>query len=1046
MANDPHDPFNTQLNQLPTLFKQDLLAEYEENRWPRQIEFVAGEVSNGSYPIGLQSQSETRRIHSGYKLDEAAADHYLTGLKELVDSPSIKSQFPDDLNLGGLLVEFSDLKQGLSEAASDVPPGEVLARLTTRELRRQPGEKSQLAHHIQPDVNSAHELVAQLTETPELANQLESALPNPSSRESLTDQLGHIDLTTELWDHQLEALASWIDDGMTGYVNMATATGKTVLGLAAVAYTLSATDVNNPTSLGSLHPADQDSLEEACSGTVEKPPADRPGDVLIVTTDNLLGVQWARLFQEHCQTPPEYTKIEDRTITLPNLNVDIRSAASLTDIDPSEYRIAVFDEVHNYSDDDSWGDPLQSCINSECPVLALTGSVTEQLEQLAADTEAAFPESYTYTHEQALEEGVIPEFEWSLTFTGIQTDTEVAERFDETAGLAESRAECTPSGFEFSAERLVETDPSLTPEQRESIAGEYETPSQVATALRDATDKEGETEISDYVNGDTAPTDTLETLAHGLDTRTLDRMNLRASLQRVEHLAESAIEAGRPTLILTRSYKEAKTLWQDLYDRNSDREVIRFERDNSAEEHADTIAEFDDCDTDQKVLIAPGKYIGQGKDIQSVEVGINLSKQGTGMSTALVQRLGRLLRNAGEKNTVEFYHVIGAPPTDAILPTDGKSFVQTVSEFFGQAIEPDTQGILKPPSVIVDPEVEANLVELEAVGAPTIKQRQVMTDIESAYIESILSATSADAETDPTPVVTTDWFEDVYAEYEYDSADRSPTQSLALFEADSESQSTDAAETEEAEQAENSKEPDSDRDDTDEKHSDDTGETDTPDGVDAETTDENSQDSADDTQNEQLDDGKPSASPDADTDTDTTEQTTPDSTDSMSETQVSSEETAPATETKIVEIDRSVAALIELTIGEDDSEYDTTAELVEAALDPFVKSLIGSDSNPESLECADSDALSVNCGPALEELLTRKLGQTDNYDEASNLILDGLLEAVNLGDIDSQIQVPAYSKYKLSIDTLIDNEDSPVDTPGEAVQIAIENHLDLRDA
>jgi len=93
------------------------------------------------------------------------------------------------------------------------------------------------------------------------------------------------------------------------------------------------------------------------------------------------------------------------------------------------------------------GNLCETCINSDCPVLALTGSVTDQLETLAADTEAEFPECYTYTHKRALEDGVIPNFEWSLTFTGIQTDTDVADRFRETAALAESRAECTPSGY-----------------------------------------------------------------------------------------------------------------------------------------------------------------------------------------------------------------------------------------------------------------------------------------------------------------------------------------------------------------------------------------------------------------------------------------------------------------------------------------------------------------------------------------------------------------------------------------------------------------------
>lgn len=764
MANDHHDVFDNQKNDLPVLFQNDLLSDYNKHQWPRQIEFVASEINDGGYLIGLQNRSKMRRIDTGEQLDEAAGDHYLTGIQALVGSSIFKNNLSNDLDIGQLLIEFSNLRDGLRAAGSGVPPGEVLSRLITRELQRQTGEQAHLARHIQPDISSAHELVAQIAETPELATHLQSTLPDTSSRESLTDQLGHIDITTELWNHQLEALASWIDDGMTGYVNMATATGKTVLGLAAVAHSLSATNKTNPTSLGSLHPKDQDRLRDACSDGIQKPSANRPSDVLIVTTDNLLGVQWARLFQEHCQTPPEYTKIVNRTITLPNLEVHIRSAASLTDIDPSDYRIAIFDEVHNYSDNANWGKPLETFINANCPVLALTGSVTEQLETMAADTEADFTESYTYTHEEALKDGVIPDFEWSLTFTGIQTDTDVAERFMKTTRLTQKRAKCKPNGYEIITSKLEDNDPSLTTKQRNKIAGKYDTPTQVASALRDATDRDSETET---INGDTAPTNKLETLAHGLDTRTLDRMNLRADLERVVELAESAVERNRPALILTRSYKEAKTLWQDLYDRNGTREVMRFERDQEASKHADIIAEFDGIETDKKILIAPGKYIGQGKDIQSVEVGINLSRQGSGMNTALVQRLGRLLRNAGEKNTVEFYHVIGTPPASAILPDDGKSFVKTVSEFFGQVIEPDTQGILKPPEVLIDQDIESDLIELESIGAPTLKTDQdVMSDIESAYVEKIISTKLPENPPMAEPIVTTDWFNDFTAKNE----------------------------------------------------------------------------------------------------------------------------------------------------------------------------------------------------------------------------------------------------------------------------------------
>jgi len=615
------------------------------------------------------------------------------------------------------------------------------------------------------------------------------------------------------------------------------------------------------------------------------------------------------------------------------------------------------------------------------------------------------------------------------------------------------------------SDKLTETDPDLTPEQRNIIAGEYETPSQVAAALRNASELEGDTEITDYVDGKTAPTEELETLAHGLDTRTLDRMNLRADLEEVVTLAESAMDRERPTLILTRSYKEAKTLWQELYDRNSDRQVMRFERDQSSADHADMIAEFDAAETNRKILIAPGKYIGQGKDIQSIEVGINLSKQGSGMSTSLVQRLGRLLRNAGEKNTVEFYHVIGTPPAETILPTDGKSFVQTVSEFFGQVVEPDTRGILKPPRVLVDPDCQADLVTLEAIGAPTLRERQVMTDIETAYVDAISSSTGPDSKDVTEPTVTTDWFSDVYADYEYGVADDESGQSLISFSrnAPPAKETTEAA-PEDAESS-HSKQATQSNDDGDEGSKDEnsTTETDLEDGggtrAGANGTDAADHGSTEETPIGADPDGRdttgdattatPESTPveteeteqDLDAYTQTAQEDAVDSPERMTKTDVDEDDLSSD---NTVTVDRSVAALIQLTVENADTRYETSAELIEAALEPFMKALISSDIEIDTLEYTDSDTLSLECGPALEEVLTRKLSSADGSDGASQLLLDKLFEALNI-DVDPDIAVPSYSKYELGIETLVEKAESSIETPGDVVQIALEEHLDVRD-
>jgi superfamily II DNA or RNA helicase len=757
MANNPSDPFENQLDKLSTLFEQDLLSDLERARWPDRVDYVAGRVGKSSYPVGMTSNDQ-RYLSSGSDLDKAARDHYLNGLATLVDRHSLQANLPDEFDIGTFLVEFARLRDGLERAEAELPPGEVLGRLLTRDLKRQySGRKAQLAQRLPADVQTPHELVTELSQAPELAEQVQNALPDTTDPNSLTDRLGEVNLTTELWEHQLEALALWLYHGMNAYVDMATATGKTVLGLAAIAHAVD-TGSEGGSSLGSLHPADQTRLQGIFEGEVPRPNPRRPRNVLIVTTDDLLGVQWARLFQEHCQTPPEYTKIEGQTITLPKMEIDIRSAASLEDVDPEDYRVAIFDEVHNYRSDGEWGASLRTFIDSRCPVLALTGSVTREFQRLVESVEAEFPIVYRYTHKQALADGVIPDFEWTLTFTSVQEETEVLDRVRTTAQYTKTRTQHTTPTLRFNESTLAETDPSLSESQRQNLAGTYETGSRVAAKLRNIGDEETEE----------APTSELETLAHGLANRSLDRLNLRAQLDQVKELAEDALENERPVLILTRSYPEAETLWNKLYERKSERVVRRLEQKQTAETQDSIIEKFDEEDTDRKVLIGPGERIGQGNDIHSVEVGINLSRPGSGVNAALVQRLGRLLRNAGGKTSVEFYHILGVPPENAIIGPDGESFVRTVAEFFAQVLEPDTDGILKPPRVVIDDDVKPPVIALEQTGAPTVKRAEQATVVEEAYVDAIQTAKN---ESRSKPVVETDWFTRAF-DIEY----QSPTQ------------------------------------------------------------------------------------------------------------------------------------------------------------------------------------------------------------------------------------------------------------------------------
>jgi len=730
MVPGPNNPFEKQLNN-SSKFKANVLKGYEKAQWPDRIDYIAKRLADGDYTIQLQSGG-LELLEDGRDLEKTAGEFYLEGINALTGSRSRQANLPTDFRLGELLVQFAGLSEGLKSVnRHDVPPGEILSRLLVRSIKRQStGRDATLAQQLRSDTETPRELVAELASVPELASEIESALPDPDDPSTLTTELASLDLTTELWDHQLESLALWLHHDMNGYVDMATATGKTVLGLATVAHAV---------DFGSLHPADQDRLDEIFDGNVPEPRRSRPNDVLIVTTDDLLGVQWARLLQEHCHTPPAFTQVDEGGIRLLEHNIEIRSARALADVDPADYRLAIFDEVHNYSGSSGWGKQLTQFIDSPCPTLALTGSVTEQFETQVAQTDRRFPVLYRYTHRLALKDGVIPDFEWTVEFTGVRESDALAQ-FRETAGKFRDVFTYSEDSYYLNPTALGEVAPELSEDEISALAGEYKSGSAVASGLREAG--------SDGV----APTEWLEELAHGLGNRTIHRLNLRCELSQVTHIAEQALSDERPVLILTQSYEEGKEIWQELYEGNDDRVIRRLESGQSASTQDDLIQQFDDADTNKKVLIGPGKRIGQGNDIHSVEVGINISRPGSGVNATLVQRLGRLLRDAS-KDTVEFYHIVGVPPAETATKPDGESFIRSVAEFFGQVLEPDTDGILKVPSITVDDSVVDAIKTLESLGAPSIEDDPQATVIESAYAAAISERDETNS-----PAVETDWF------------------------------------------------------------------------------------------------------------------------------------------------------------------------------------------------------------------------------------------------------------------------------------------------
>lgn len=735
----PKDPFENLLEQERRALEQDLLKGLSPEQYPQRIDWLARRIAlDGDYTLRQPSGKLTPLDRSNF--GEAIRKPYLDGLSTVTGNTGYRTALDRRYPLGSVVIQYAGLIEGLSRVnRHDIDPGEALGRLVARDLRRNSlGREAGIASDFQAETYTPRGLVEQVLSHPELADTVRTVLPSGDASAELVDQLGEVKLATQLWDHQLMALCEWLDNGANGYVNMATATGKTVLGLAAVAYWVDS---------GELHPADETELEEWFGSEKRPTPSgERADDVLIVTTDDLLGVQWARLFREHCNTPPEFTEVVDQTISLPWGDIDIRPANAVGETDPEEYRVAIFDEVHNYASSGGWGEQLARYIDSSCPVLALTGSVSEEIERRFRQADEDFPCVYTYTHEEALRDGVIPDFNWTLQYTPIDQDSSsTASRLEESARLIDELV--VWDGATYRLDESADVVKSLPAEVKDEATQRHTSPIALGRLLSRGDDSNSIPEK-------------LQTLSSGLSDRRTYWWNLRLSHAPVVELVQGAMDNDKPTLVLTRSYAESDNLYKQLWESCDEVKIQKLEQGEDASTQDERITTFDDWETDRKVLIGPGDRIGTGNDIQSVEVGINLARPGTGMSNSLIQRLGRLLRQPGTKESVDFYHLLGLPSETSIAPMDGTEFIRNSAEFFAQTQTDSGAGrMTKVPNVHVDPTVAPAVRRLEQYGVERLSAQDTTLDAyEQAYIEAIKGARYGEV------VIDTQWYADLFEE------------------------------------------------------------------------------------------------------------------------------------------------------------------------------------------------------------------------------------------------------------------------------------------
>lgn len=371
--------------------------------------------------------------------------YYRRGLKKTAgryaDLPTVLEEKVSDEKLGLLAYQLNELSYDISTTDLGIDDIEKATEAVIEKL---------LTRHVGGDLNVSFELsgatvsdiTTQLFNNETIASNVDLLLTEfeKSASEGLLSLLDRPQMMTPLWAHQRDALEKWWEHDKRGYVDMATATGKTVLGLAAIAL-----------QYGELHPDDQ-----GIGGLVTEPATNGSDDILIVAHSDLILEQWRREFERHLNIPQERTTGSD-DITLEWGTIHFRTPQSLVNEDRVTYDLVLLDEAHHYATGSEWGSLLDEFDGN---VLAMSGSVddagsdSERIKERLSNSIG--PEIKRYTITEARADGVIPSFDWEVHYAPYDV---VGDDLEKTATRAER-------SFREFQKRLSNNELSLETERR----------------------------------------------------------------------------------------------------------------------------------------------------------------------------------------------------------------------------------------------------------------------------------------------------------------------------------------------------------------------------------------------------------------------------------------------------------------------------------------------------------------------------------------------------------------------------------------------------
>lgn len=496
-------------------------------------------------------------------------------------------------------------------------------------------------------------------------------------------------LMVSLWKNQQEGLERWLDNDKKGILEMATATGKTVAGIAAIAHLCG----DRPDAS-------------------EQTPLTDDADIMIVAHSNAILSQWETEIADKLglATSALSGSGQPDTLQFETGTVEFYTAQSLLpryDRDLADcYDLVIYDEVHHYSNVDGFGQAIRRPNYDAVMGLSATigeeqGPKRQKLEDLVA------PVVYTYGIEDAADDGIIPEFNWTVHPTALDPD-ERTEWEDTTESITN----------QFRYIRYDDTSREILSSLSVPFA-EMEDLGDFIQAYQ-AAEFELDRDIPDE----------WQQLQASIQSRNWIRHRSQPKLDGALELAEeylTNVDRGVKLVMFAMDIETTERIGEALSEVTDDVYVVHSQVASSSRKKDRIVRQRIDqfANADHGVLIAP-KLLDEGIDVPDAEVGINVA--GTKTKLQLVQRMGRILRKHGDQQP-HFHHFVAVPDEHHIEGLDGKHYVQELNwvRELGEAIG-------EQPS-IEEAHVDSSVLERAEERGHELWARDLLADLEIETVQ-----------------------------------------------------------------------------------------------------------------------------------------------------------------------------------------------------------------------------------------------------------------------------------------------------------------------